>query len=59
MSWTAERLARGLVHVAPIGDVIAHDLDEDCVCGPSVEIIPNPDGPDGYMWTHHALDGRE
>lgn len=33
--------------------------DEDCACGPDVECVPNPLGPDGWLVTHHSLDGRE
>ena len=37
---------------------VAED-DTDCLCGPMVELVPNPDGPDGWIVVHHALDGRE
>lgn len=30
-----------------------------CPCNPTVEHVPNPNGPDGWMYTHHSLDGRE
>lgn len=33
--------------------------DMECPCGPSVEVVLNPDGPDGHLITHHSLDGRE
>lgn len=46
------------VHVYPIGDLIEHDTEtDDCVCGPTVEHVPG-DG-DGWIITHHSLDGRE
>lgn len=37
------------------------DADDEfgCACGPAVEHVPNPDGPDGWVVTHHSLDGRE
>lgn len=31
----------------------------DCPCGPTVELVSNPDGPDGWLLTHHSIDGRE
>lgn len=30
-----------------------------CACTPSVEHVPNTYGPDGWLVTHHSLDGRE
>lgn len=62
------------VHVVPIGDLIDHQPappeadhgwyvthhDSDgCACGPAVELVPNPAGPDGWLVIHHSLDGRE
>lgn len=44
-------------HVEPINDLIAHE-DNDCICGPTVEHVPTPDG-DSWLYTHHSLDGRE
>lgn len=38
----------------------ADEGDDECRhCRPSVEHVPNPHGPDGWVVTHHALDGRE
>lgn len=45
------------VHVVPLNDLIEHE-DHGCVCGPDVEHLPSPDG-DGWVVTHHSLDGRE
>jgi hypothetical protein len=42
------------VHVVPINDLVEHE-DDDCVCGPAVEFVP----PNGWLVTHHSLDGRE
>lgn len=50
------------VHVVPERDLIEHDSSTDqadCVCGPAVECVPAAAGPDGWVITHHALDGRE
>ncbi len=35
-------------------DDVEHDLDEDCVCGPTVLFEPG-----GKVVVHHGLDGRE
>lgn len=48
-----------VLHVVPVGDLIEHDLDELCVCGPT----PGPQdrcfGGMSWVFTHHSLDGRE
>lgn len=61
MTWETILAAPGVVHVHPLNDLIAHDIEPDtsCVCVPRVELIDNPDGPDGWMHVHHSLDGRE
>ena len=51
-------------HVVPVNDLIAHELTDDCPCGPAFEKVPPhpsaPEGqPDGWVTVHHALDGRE
>lgn len=46
------------VHVVPVNDLIDH-LDEDCPCGPTVEAVFRDDGSNGWLVTHHSLDGRE
>lgn len=33
--------------------------DTDCPCGPEVERVLKATGPDGWLITHHSLDGRE
>ena len=42
-----------LVHVVPLDDLIVHEFNFDCVCGPT----PDPD--EGKVVIHHSLDGRE
>lgn len=32
---------------------------EPCICDPTPELVPNGDGPDSWIVTHHSLDGRE
>jgi hypothetical protein len=48
------------VHVVPVDDLIEHDTsgEKPCVCGPDVEHVEAEDG-DGWLVTHHSLDGRE
>jgi hypothetical protein len=49
-----------VVHVYPTADLIDHETnDGDCLCGPSVEPVPRPDGSMGWLTIHHSLDGRE
>ncbi|RKR92794.1 hypothetical protein BDK92_7276 [Micromonospora pisi] len=47
------------VHVMPVGDLVAHDRDAACVCGPTTEPVPTSDGRIGWVIVHHSLDGRE
>lgn len=42
------------VHAIPADDVIAHEANEGCICGPEAEFVPG-----GVVFGHHALDGRE
>jgi hypothetical protein len=46
------------IHVEPINDLIEHE-DDDCPCGPDVEAVFRDDGSNGWLITHHSLDGRE
>lgn len=57
--WRTEARPQGIVAVWPLADAIEHEVDSDeCVCGPTSELVRNEDGPDGWLLTHHALDGR-
>jgi len=48
------------VHTYPVNDLIDHELaGDDCVCGPLVEPVMRSDGSNGWLITHHSLDGRE
>ena len=47
------------VHVHPLDDLIGHDLDDDCACGPTSQPVARDDGSVGWVVVHHALDGRE
>lgn len=46
------------VHVMPVDDLIEHDF-KDCPCGPATEAVFRGDGSNGWLVTHHSLDGRE
>ena len=48
----------GAVHVLPVDDAVDHSY-EDCACGPTTEAVFNADGSNGWLVTHHSLDGRE
>ena len=48
------------VHVLPVNDLIEHvEVDDECPCGPDVEAVFRDDGSNGWLITHHSLDGRE
>jgi len=46
-------------HVVPVGDLIEHELTDDCPCGPRSEAVKRDDGSYGWVVVHHSLDGRE
>jgi hypothetical protein len=47
------------VHVYPVDDLIEHECEgADCLCGPDTEYVEG-EGGDGWLITHHSLDGRE
>ncbi len=50
------------LHVLPVNDIIEHEEDFNCVCGPDVQ-FNNPETgefyDDGPIVKHHSLDGRE
>lgn len=48
------------VHVIPVNDLIEHETSGDgCACGPTAEPVFRDDGSNGWLITHHSLDGRE
>jgi len=50
------------IHTVPRNDIVEHDTstnEPDCVCGPTVNAVPQPDGSMGWQIIHHSLDGRE
>ncbi len=47
-------MAPSVMHVVPKGDLIEHELSDDCVC------LPDPRFTEGgLVLVHHSLDGRE
>lgn len=38
------------------GDLVHHELAQDCICGPTVEPVKRPDGSIGWVYVHHSLD---
>ena len=57
--WLTTEVEDGHVHVSPLGDLIEHDLEGECVCGPRSEPVPRDDGSMGWVVVHASLDGRE
>lgn len=52
-------MSDGDFHVHPVGDLVEHQLTEDCVCGPAANPVEREDGSMGWVLVHHSLDGRE
>jgi hypothetical protein len=46
-------------HVIPLGDLMEHEVSEECACVPRARIVALADGSDGWLLVHHSLDGRE
>lgn len=60
MPWKNEIAAMsGEVHTLPVRDLVEHELNDECVCGPTGEAVPRDDGSTGWHYVHHSLDGRE
>ena len=57
--WLAQEVSDTEVHAVPLDDEIVHDFSEECPCGPRKRMIPREGRPDGWVYTHHSLDGRE
>lgn len=49
------------MHVVPNSDLIEHETEigSSCPCGPELEAVMRADGSYGWVYVHHALDGRE
>lgn len=48
-----------VLHVVPLGDLVEHMADDDCVCGPTTRPVERDDGSVGWLMVHASLDGRE
>lgn len=46
------------VHVLPAADTVAHELTEDCACGPRMQLAQRANGGDVWAAIHHKLDRR-
>ena len=57
--WLAQEVSDTEVHTVPLDDAIVHEFAPDCPCGPSPRVIPREGRPDGWVYTHHRVDGRE
>jgi hypothetical protein len=47
------------LHDVPDDDVIAHDRNDGCVCGPLLRLVRHPSGAVKWAYVHPSLDGRE
>lgn len=52
-------MATDTLHVHPLGDLVEHDISEDCACGPRPQPVKREDGSVGWLLVHNSLDGRE
>lgn len=52
-------MATNELHVVPRDDLVEHQADQDCACGPRCEPVQRDDGSTGWLYVHHSLDGRE
>lgn len=47
------------VHVTPVHDLVEHEDNDGCVCGPRVEPVERDDASVGWLVVHNSLDHRE
>ncbi|MCY0959979.1 hypothetical protein [Streptomyces sp. H27-H5] len=47
------------LHVVPIGDLVEHVSEDDCLCEPTAKPVKADDGSIDWLMIHHSLDGRE
>jgi hypothetical protein len=40
--WLGVKVADGSIHVFPSNDLVDHLPTEDCICGPSLDPVPEP-----------------
>jgi hypothetical protein len=46
-------------HVIPVDDLIDHEDDQGCICGPAMALVKRPDGSACWLYKHPSLDRRE
>lgn len=54
-----ERGPDSSLHDLPDGDLVMHEVREDCPCGPVVQPVKQADGTVDWLVRHVSLDGRE
>ena len=59
MTWAVILAGPDSAHVVPIADLVEHEVNDDCVCGPSPLPTERGDGSLAWVIKHHSLDGRE
>lgn len=59
MLWRNSSMDEGPLHVYPLNDLIEHEIDRDCICGPECVPMKHDDGGIEYVYVHHSLDNRE
>lgn len=42
-------------HVIPVDDLIEHESDENCICGPTCEPVERKDGSFCWVYMHYYL----
>lgn len=47
------------LHVVPVNDLIEHENNAECPCGPKTEAVFLEDGSNTWQIVHQALDGRK
>jgi hypothetical protein len=57
--WLAIALEPDELHIVPCEDLIHHELGQDCICGPDIDLVLDSYTPGGLkIILHMALDGR-
>jgi hypothetical protein len=58
--WEVYETSDRHIHVVPEDDLVSHEYDVTCPCGPSVEAVEDErDGNISLLVVHYSLDGRE
>lgn len=54
MSWELQVQSKNIYHVVPADDLVLHEAQDDCVCGPA----QSETGSGELVYQHFPLDGR-